>query len=55
MLSIMVIDWLRNDDKMTASKQKVMFLERCTNFPDAALSTTIKGLEDHCTSLMLSY
>ena len=41
---------LRNDDKLTASKLKTKFLERCTNFPDLSLST-IKRLENQYISV----
>ena len=46
---------LRNDDGLTVSKLKAKLLEKCTSFPDAALSTMTKSSKNHCTSVMLSY
>ena len=49
-----VDNWLRNDNELTSSKLKAMLVEWSKSFPDVALSTTIKSLENHCTSVMLS-
>ena len=45
---------ITNGDELIAIKLKAKLLEHCTNFPDVALST-IKRLENNCTSVMLSY
>ena len=47
-------DWLRTNNKVTASKLKAKLLEQCTNFPDVDLSTMINRLENHYSSVMLS-
>ena len=47
-------DWLRNDDKLTA-RLKVKLFELCANFCGVALSTTIKRLDNYCTSVLLLY
>ena len=48
-------NWLRTNDKGTAGNLKAKLHERCTDIPDVDLSTMIKRLQNHYTSVMFSY